>query len=164
MNTTSRLITVLVAAAGSLGLASGPALAANPHFVSLSATPSGSDLDVSFKEAGLGGGSQQTIRAAADYSAVFQCVNGGGKNPSAANKSIETGSAAVSGLFRADRNGNVVGSLKLSAPSISTNDLVCPKGQREQLSQITWTSVGVADLSSGASKSLPVSFSSGRVL
>lgn len=164
MNTSTRLLTVVVAAAASIGLVAGPALAANPHFVSVTATASGTDLNVSFKEAGLGGGSQQNIRAEADYTAVFQCINGGGKNPSAANKSTETGSTATSGVFRADRNGNVVGSLKLSAPSVVTNDLVCPNGQREQLSQITWSSVGVADLTSGARLASPFAFSFGTVL
>lgn len=160
----THILTVLAASAASIGIVAGPALASNAHFVKAAADVSGSGISVSFKEAGLGSGSVETIRASADYTAVFQCVNGGGKNPSAANKSTETGSSAASGTFHADKNGNVAGTLSIAAPSVVDNDLVCPKGQREQLSQLTWSGIHLDDLTSGASASFSGSFNYGSVL
>jgi hypothetical protein len=61
------------------------AWAGSPHFVddTVKVTVSGNTLTVTGKEAGLGDESQVHI----EITANAECVNGGGHNPSAANKS-----------------------------------------------------------------------------
>lgn len=162
MNTITRILVPVVAAV-SVGLA-GPALAASPHFVSASAAPSGTGVAVSFKEAGLGSRTAVTIKAEGAYSAVFQCINGGGKNPSAANKTTVDGSAAKSGSFTSDKNGQVTGSLTLAAPTVDDNDFTCPSGQRETLTRLTWSDLTLSDLTSGAATSFAGGFEFGQVV
>lgn len=162
MNTVTRIL-VPLAAALSVGVAA-PALASSPHFVSASAAPSGNGVAVSFKEAGLGSRTTVTIQAEAEYAAVFQCINGGGKNPSAANKTTVHGSAVRSGSFTSDRNGQVTGSLTLPAPTVSDNDFTCPSGQKETLTQLTWSDVALSDLTSGAAALARVDFVLGAVV
>jgi hypothetical protein len=158
----SRIFAVLTATVASLALATGPAIAGgNPHFIKPSVSLSGVNLTVTFKEAGLASGSVETVQASASYTAIFQCVNGGGKNPSAANKSEESGDATASGSFAADKNGNISGSLTITAPTVNTNALVCPGGQKEQLSQLTWSGIELNDLTSGASATFPNTYSAG---
>ena len=162
MNTITRIL-VPVAAAVSIGLAS-PTFAASPHFVSGSAAPSGNGVSVSFKEAGLGSRTTVTIQAEADYTAVFQCINGGGKNPSAANKTSVHGSAVESGSFTSDKNGQVTGSLTLPAPTVDDNDFSCPSGQKETLTQLSWSDVTLTDQTSGATQMVTAGFTFGQVL
>jgi hypothetical protein len=142
-------VTALSAAV--VALAAGPATAASPHFVRGDAQTGGSSLTVSFKEAGLGNALTVTVQASADYVAVFQCINGGGKNPSAANKTTIDGSTSQSGTFVSDRNGNVVGTLILQAPTVTDNGFSCPPGQRETLAALSWSDVRVDDLTTSAS-------------
>ena len=166
MRGVTRMCAALAAAVVSVGLAAGPAFAGSPHFIKnlTSASSSGFDLVVKFKEAGLESGSVETITLSAHFDAVFQCINGGKHNPNAANKSEESGDASVSGQFTADKNGNVNGSLTLAAPSTDTNTLECPSGQTEQLSVITWSSVHLDDETSGASLDLPGTFTFGSLV
>jgi hypothetical protein len=57
------------------------ALAVSPQFVSASANLSGTNLIVSFKEAGLGTNQQITYAASAYSTVTYVCVNRGGANP-----------------------------------------------------------------------------------
>jgi hypothetical protein len=76
----------VIAAAAVFGFA-GPAMAGSPHFVGTPTfTTSGSTLTVSAKEAGLGNEAQ--IHAVLTADAL--CINGGGNNPGAANKTTAT--------------------------------------------------------------------------
>lgn len=159
-----RALTAAVAALTSLVLAAGPALADSPHFVGASLSTSGWGLTVTFKEAGLGSGTTVTITLHASYDAVFQCINGGRKNPSASNKTTISGDATASGQFTSGKNGNVNGSLTLGAPSTEGNGFSCPKGQTETLTQITWSDVSLVDSTSGASESFPGSWTFGQAL
>jgi len=144
-----------LAAMSAAVLVAAPALAASPHFVRADLSASGSDLTVSFKEAGLGNTTTVTVQASADYEAVFQCINGGGRNPSAANKTTIDGSTSVSGSFVSDRNGTVTGALTVHAPTVADNGFSCPPGQRETLTGLWWSGVRVDDLTSGASYVVP---------
>ena len=159
-----RALTTAVAALTALILAAGPALADSPHFVSASLSTSGWGLTATFKEAGLGSGTTVTITLHASYDAVFQCINGGKKNPSASNKTTISGDASTSGQFTSGKNGNVIGSLTLGAPSTEGNGFSCPNGQTETLTQITWSGVSLVDSTSGASKSFPGSWTFGQAL
>src|SRR5919198_5882166 len=81
-----RMILPILGAVALLILAAQPAFAVSPHFVRASASLSGTNLGVQFKEAGLGDNQQIVATASADATATFVCVNRGGANPSASNK------------------------------------------------------------------------------
>lgn len=158
-----RLTTVIVAAASALLLGAAPAVAGNAHFIAnhTKATTNGTDLVVSFKEAGLESGSVETIQASAHLEATYQCVNGGGNNPADPKKTTISADVSESGLFEAGKNGNVVGTLVLSAPDASSV-LDCPGGQQSTLTVVTWSGLFVEDLTSGASIAVPGTWSAGE--
>lgn len=147
------------AAVAAATLTAAPAFAGNAHFIAsgTSASASGAALVVTFKEAGLESGSTETIQVSAHLDATYQCVNGGGKVPSDPKKTTISSDVSESGQFRAARNGNLVGSLSVSAPAPSTV-LSCPGGQKSTLMSVVWTQVVVSDLTSGASMALPGTF------
>jgi hypothetical protein len=142
-----------------------PAFAGNAHFIksfttgSISGNSSGATLTVSFKEAGLESGSVETITVSGDALTTFECVNNGGKNPSASNKTTTKTRFSQSGTFTADRNGNVTGRLSVSNPSASDLGFRCPSGQTVTFVSVTFSNVTIADETSGASTSLGGSFS-----
>lgn len=157
-----KLATVVAAAAAAVTLAAGPAVAGNGHFIksATSASASGADLVVKFKEAGLESGATETIVVTAHLDATYQCINGGGKNPDDPKKTVISGDFSESGEFTAAKNGNLVGSLTVSAPAAS-DVLDCPNGQREALTSVTWSNIRIDDLDSGAHLDLAGTFSSG---
>lgn len=159
---TKHLLSAMAAAAATIALAAGPAVAGSPHFIksATSASADGATLTVKFKEAGLESGSVETITVSAHLDATYQCVNGGNKNPDAANKTTIGSDVSTSGEFAATKNGNIVGSLSLSAPADSP-DFSCPNGQKETLSVVTWSNISVTDEDTGATLDLAGTFSSG---
>jgi hypothetical protein len=130
--------------------------AGSPHFIksATSSSINGSSLVCNFKEAGLSAGSTETITCSATESVTYECVNGGGKNPSAANKTTFQTSGQSSGTFPVDQNGNLVGSQTLDVTSPSDLGFSCPGGQRLVLVSVFYTNVRVIDQTSGASASL----------
>jgi hypothetical protein len=142
------LLTTLVAC-----LAVPAAFAGNAHFIK-SATGvslSGANLVCSFKEAGLESGSVETITCSGDEVVTYECVNGGGKNPSASNKRSINTSFSQSGTFSADRNGNVVGSQTISPASASSVGFSCPPGQTTTFVSVCYSNISISDGTSGAS-------------
>src|SRR4051812_18706478 len=140
-----------------------PASAAvgSPHFIK-NASPaslSGSSLVCKFKEAGLPSGSVETVTCNATESIAYECVNGGGKNPSASNKKAFATTVSKSGTFTADKNGNIVGTLTLSPASASSLGFSCPPGQTVTFVGVSYSNVSERDVTSGASIALPGSFS-----
>jgi hypothetical protein len=144
-----------------LGASAGEALAGNAHFIKsqTSASLSGSSLVVQFKEAGLPSGASETITTSASASTTYECVNGGGKNPSAANKTTTQSNVSTSGTFSADKNGNVTGSESLSPPTASALGFSCPAGQKVTFVSVTYSDVVINDTTSGASISFGDTFS-----
>jgi hypothetical protein len=131
----------------------------NAHFIKsgTSATRSGDLLNITFKEAGLASGSVETIVVSGTGTATFQCINGGGNNPSAANKTTVSSQVTNSGTFTANQSGNVTGSLSLSPPG--PGGFTCPPGQT--LSgplNVSYTNVAINDQTSGASFSFTGTF------
>jgi len=100
----------------------------------------------------------ETISCNATESITYECVNGGGKNPSASNKHTFVTTVSKSGTFTADKNGNVVGSLTLEPASAASLGFSCPPGQTTTFVSVTYSNVSVADQTSGASISLPGTF------
>jgi hypothetical protein len=154
---------VAVAAVGGLiaGASAAPAFAGNAHFIknATSASLSGANLVANFKEAGLQSGSVETVTLNATATTIYECVNGGGHNPSASNKTTTATAVSKSGSFTADRNGNINGSLTLSPPTASDLGFSCPAGQTVTFVGVTYSNVSLTDSTSGASIALPGTYS-----
>jgi hypothetical protein len=143
-------------------IAAPAAFAVNAHFVSASASLSGTNLVVSFKEAGLGTNQLIGYTTSANATEIVVCVNKGGANPSASNKTTISGPVSASGTFSSGKNGNVTASLTLMPPSIPST-FSCPGGQKEETAQVTYTGVTLSDTTNGISVSLG-DFSTGCLL
>lgn len=139
------------------------ALAVNAHFISASAKLSGSNLVVSFKEAGLGTNQLIDYEASASASATYVCVNKGGGNPSASNKTTVNGPVSATGSFSSGKNGNVTGSLTLTPPS-PPSTFKCPTGQAQATASVTYTGVSIADTTNGITDAISGVFSTGCLL
>src|SRR3954462_9003539 len=112
----NRLSLAVAACLGVLAIVpAAQAAGGSPHFIknATSISASGANLACKFKEAGLASGSVETVTCSATETVVYECVNGGGKNPAASNKSTFSTTVSKTGTFTADKNGNIVGSLML---------------------------------------------------
>lgn len=157
-----KIFTLLVAVLAGLLLFASPSQAAsgNPHFIknATSATVSGSSLVVHFKETGLASGAVETVTATANAATTYECVNNGGKNPAASNKSTFKTEISKTEPFEADKNGNIVGTITLTPPTAQELGFSCPPGQDVTFVGVTYTGVMITDETSGAETSLPGSF------
>jgi hypothetical protein len=130
------------------------AWAVSPHFVSAEGTINANgSLTVDFKEAGLGTNQNITYVASADASATFVCVNKGGGNPSASNKTTVQGPVTASGTFNSGKNGQVTADLTLFPPPLPSS-FSCPKGQSLQLAEVSYTNVVITDTTNNVSESV----------
>jgi hypothetical protein len=126
-----------------LVMAAPAALAVSPHFVSTSGTlNSDGSLTVNFKEAGLGTNELISYLLTANATATYVCVNKGGANPSAQNKTTVSGPVSATGTFSSGKNGNVTASLTLNPPA---SNISCPPGQKLELASVTYTNVQLTD-------------------
>jgi len=142
-------------------MAASPALAVSPHFISATATLNGNGtLTANFKEAGLGTNQLIDYTLSANATATYVCVNKGGANPSASNKTTVNGPVSASGEFSSGKNGNVTASLTVSPPPAN---ITCPGGQTLQLASVSYTGVMLTDTTNNISVSLG-DFSSGCLL
>lgn len=121
------------------------ALADSPHFISASASIDNSgNLVCSFKEAGLGTTlATEHVSCAADATAVYACLNGGGNHPKAANKETVSGPVSGGGDFPV-RNGQTTGSITVAPPG--PGGFSCPNGQRLVLASVSYTNIALTGL------------------
>src|SRR5256885_5168078 len=117
------------------------ALAASAHFIKCSKSAQGNNLVVSFKEAGLGN-EVTCISVSATATSNYACINGGGKNPSAANKRAVVAIVTATDCFT-PHNGQITGSLTLTPPG--PGDFSCPPGQTLVLQSVSYANVSVND-------------------
>jgi hypothetical protein len=145
----SCLITFCLAALGT-----GVALAANPHFIRAtdSIDPLTGVLTCTWKEAGLGTNQNIDYKCEADAVAVYVCVNRGGTNPSAQNKTSVGAPVSATGTFNSGQNGQITASLSVNPPSAAP--FSCPPGQSLELAQVSYTNVFIVDLTNNISESL----------
>lgn len=101
---------------------------------------------------------QPTVTTTAEALTTYECVNGGGNNPQASNKTTTQSKVSTSGTFKADQNGNIVNSETLTPPSASSLGFSCPAGQTVTFVGVTYSNVEVNDTTSGASITLPGSY------
>ena len=132
--------------------------AQNQHFIFANASFQGSNVVVSFKEAGLGDNQRIDFVASADATATFQCVNHGGQCPDAANKVTVVGPVTASGTFVSGKNGHVTASLTLTNPG--PGDFSCPPGQNLTLADVGFSNIRITDTTNNVSQSAgPSAFS-----
>ena len=137
------------------------ALADSPHFIKATGTLNADgSLTVNFKEAGLGTNELIDYALTANATATYVCVNKGGANPSAQNKTTVAGPVSATGTFSSGKNGQVTASLTVSPPP---SDISCPPGQSLNLASVSYTNVTLTDTTNNVSISLG-DFSSGCLL
>ncbi len=135
-----------------------PALADSPHFNSASASiTSSGNLIVSWKEAGLGDDALISYTASASATADYGCLNGGGKNPEASNKTTVDGPVSASGVFSSGKNGSISASLTLNPPPVV--NFSCPSGQKLVLADVSYSGVSITDNTNGITDAIPGTFS-----
>jgi len=157
-----KLYSVVAALCLAMAVAAGPASAGgNPHFIknASGASLSGSNLVCNFKETGLASGSVENVTCNALATTTYECVNGGGHNPSASNKTTTATQVSKTEPFTADKNGNIVGSITLSPPTAAQLGFSCPPGQTTTFVGVTYSNVSLTDNTSGATLALPGSYS-----
>jgi hypothetical protein len=129
-------------------VAAGTVAAAAPKFhAATSSVNSGGALVVSFDERGLGNDNVD-YTLSADATALYACINGGGKHPQATNKEAFEGQVSAGGSFEV-RNGRVVASL--TAGPLLAPEFTCPSGQRRVLAAVTYTNIVLTDTTNGVS-------------
>jgi hypothetical protein len=143
----------LIAACASM-LGTGIALATSPHFINATDSIDSvtGDLTCSWKEAGLGNNQNIDYKCEAQGSATYVCVNHGGANPSASNKTTVGGPVSATGTFNSGRNGQITASLTVHPPSAGS--FSCPSGQSMELAQVSYTDVFLTDLTNSISQQL----------
>ena len=157
-----RLLTILCAPLLFLVALATPANADSPHFIRATASLSGTDLKVSFKEAGLGANVSIDYVASATATVTYVCVNKGGANPSAANKTTFSEDVAVPGTFSSGKNGSISATLTIQTPGAGS--FTCPNGQRLELAQVTYTNVEITDTTNNVTEPISGTFGSGCLL
>jgi hypothetical protein len=153
----------LVCAAGTVLLAYPDFVGlANPHFVGQVRAAQGEpcgDIDVCFKEAGLGNNVRIDYEASAYAIATYHCVNNGGQCPNAANKVTVEGPVSATGTFSSGQNGQITECLTLEPPGPGT--FQCPPGQSRVLADLSFSNITITDLTNDLSKAAnPSSFTS----
>jgi hypothetical protein len=162
MSKSLRRILVATAALVVLLATAAVALADSPHFIRATASVNNDGtLDVSWKEAGLGDNQLISYVASADGTATYVCVNRGGANPSAQNKTTVAGPVTAEGTFSSGKNGQITASLTVNPPP---SDISCPPGQLLELAEATYTNVSITDTTNGITEDIPGTFSTGCLL
>jgi hypothetical protein len=102
-------------------------------------------------EAGLGNG-DVNYTLTADFEALFACINGGRRNPSAANKRDEQGDVTGGATLEA-KNGRARGFISAGPPS--SVGFECPPGQTEAFIAVEYSDIVVTDTTSNPDKTNP---------
>jgi hypothetical protein len=156
-----RMLLVFAGFLAIAALAVPAALADSPHFIKATGTLNADgSLTVNFKEAGLGTNQNINYELSGQGTAIYVCVNKGGGNPSASNKTAVAGPVSATGTFSSGKNGSVTASLTVSPPF---QDIGCPNGQSQQLASVTYTGMTLTDTTNNVSISIG-DFASGCLL
>lgn len=117
----------------------------NGHFVTGpdASLGSGGTLVVSWKEAGLGNNVTATYTLTANGTAVYACINHGGKHPSATNKENVNGPVSATGTFNSGKNGSITGTLTAEPPG--PGSFSCPSGQDMIIAFVSYSNISLSD-------------------
>jgi hypothetical protein len=158
-----RGLLVLVAVLATAAVAVPTALAVSPHFIRADGTLNANgSLTVNFKEAGLGTNQLINYTLTADNTVTYVCVNRGGANPSASNKTTVSGPVSASGTFSSGKNGQVTASLTVQPTG--PGSFSCPPGQSLEIAQVSYTNVVLTDTTNNVSIAVDGTFDSGCLL
>lgn len=145
-------LTATAVALVALVIGASAALADAPKFHSATSSVDGSGrLVVSFDERGLGN-DDVTYELTANGEATYACINGGGKNPRAANKRTVNEEVTTGGTF-SPKNGRIRETFTAGPPS--AGDFSCPPGQRLVLAAVSYTGIVLTDTTNGVSTDVP---------
>lgn len=122
------------------------AVAAKFHSATPSVNNAGS-LVVSFDERGLGD-ENIDYSLTADATALYACINGGGKHPQAANKESFEGQVS-GGASIEPKNGRVVADI--TAGPLEAPTFQCPSGQKRVLAAVSYSNIVLTDLTNDSS-------------
>jgi hypothetical protein len=152
MNRLNRTAVALGVAVTALLCGASVALGDAPKFHSVgSAVNDSGALVVNWDERGLGNENiDYTVDA--DATALYACINGGGKHPQAANKEAFEGAVSGGGSFE-PKNGRIVESL--TAGPLQAPQFQCPSGQTRVLAAVTYTNIVLTDTTNGVSADVP---------
>jgi hypothetical protein len=133
------------------------ASAESPHFVGkVTASLVDTEVQVCWKEAGLGNNQLVDYLATADGTATYVCVNNGGQCPDAANKITVNGPVTATGTFASGQNGQITACLILDPPGPGT--FTCPHGQTRTLADEQFANIAITDTTNDETRSTtPVS-------
>jgi hypothetical protein len=146
----SLLLTMVVAAAA-LTFGVGAALA-GANFKSATGTVNADGaLVVSFDESGLGN-ENVDYTLTADTTALYACINKGGKNPSAANKQSFEGQLSGGASFE-PKNGRVQGDITVGP--LAAPQFTCPSGQTRALAHVSYSNIVLTDTTNNKSIGVP---------
>ena len=144
-------LVALVAVVTALMLATPASAVAAKFHSAVGSVNNGGALVVSFDERGLGlDNIDYTL--AAQATALYACINGGGQHPQAANKEAFQGSVSGAASF-AVKNGRVVADI--TAGPLLEPSFTCPSGQKRVLAAVTYTGIVLTDVTNGTSVSVP---------
>jgi hypothetical protein len=147
-----RKLTIALVVMAALTITAASTLAAAPKFFAVSSSINNDgELVVNFDERGLGNDNVD-YTLSADATAVWACINGGGKHPQAANKESVSSPVVANGSFE-PKNGRVIASLKAGPPS--AGGFTCPSGQRLVLASVSYSNIVLSDDTNGVSTSAP---------
>jgi hypothetical protein len=150
-----RLLLLVLGSFVSIVLLAPSAFADSPHFISegtASITSGGAYLVSNFKEAGLG----NTVKTEAitlhvnSATAVYACVNGGGKHPKATNKQSVSTPLTFTGSFPV-RNGSTTGSIQVGPPPAGPFQPPCNPPMTVELVQVSYSGVALIGLAGDTS-------------
>ena len=144
------LLTIAVAV-GALAFGVGAALAGANFKSASGAVNADGALVVSFDESGLGN-ENVDYTLTADATALYACINKGGKNPSAANKQSFEGQLAGGASFE-PKNGRVQGDI--SVGPLAAPEFTCPSGQTRILAHVSYSNIVLTDTTNNKSVSIP---------
>ena len=148
-----RYVALTIALSGLLVFAAGTvSAAANFKSSSFSVNDQG-QLACSFDVSGLGNVSSTPGSCTATSTADYQCINNGGKNPAAGNKSTSTGAVGTSQQVPV-HNGRATGSLTINP--VGPGGFTCPGGQTLYLVSSCYTNVSMNIGGATASDAGPV--------
>lgn len=147
MNKVGLSLAFVVSTGAAMVFTAGIVWADSPHFTKVTATlQNDGDVDVKFKEVGLGNSLNIDYLATADTEVTCTCVTRSGKCPSAANKTTFEAQASASGTFPSGKNGSVSATLTIPAPECpASQPPTCGGGQELRLSAISYKNIKIKD-------------------
>jgi hypothetical protein len=145
------IVTLVLVGVLAFGAATASA-AANFKSSSFSVNNQG-QLVCSYDVSGLGNVSSTLGSCGGSNTALYQCINNGGKNPAAGNKSTSTGDVGTSQQVPV-HNGRATGSLTINP--VGPGGFTCPGGQTLYLVSSCYTNVSMNIGGATASDAGPV--------